>query len=151
MHVCVHGCFSCVQLSETLWTVALQAPLSMDSPGKNTGVECHALLQGIFLTQGSNLHLLCLLHWQAGSLPLAPSGKPLWHFIGCSNCLYICILCLRHIFPVFPPSFWRMQILLGKKKLEMASLIFSRLKKLISNFYKIEMRKKKCFEPPKGK
>ena len=32
-----------------------------DSPGKNTGVGCHFLLQGIFLTQGSNLHLLCLL------------------------------------------------------------------------------------------
>ena len=30
--------------------------------GKNTGVGCHALLQRIFLTQGSNLHLLCLLH-----------------------------------------------------------------------------------------
>ena len=36
-----------------------------DSPGKNTGVGCHFLLQGIFLTQGSNLHLLHLLHWQA--------------------------------------------------------------------------------------
>ena len=35
-----------------------------------------ALLQGIFLTQESNLPLLCLLHWQAGSLPLAPPGKP---------------------------------------------------------------------------
>ena len=39
-----------------------------DSPGKNTGLGCHALLQGIFPTQGSNLHLLCPLHWQAGSL-----------------------------------------------------------------------------------
>ena len=29
-----------------------------DSPGKNTGVGCHALLQGIFPTQGSNLGLL---------------------------------------------------------------------------------------------
>ena len=29
-----------------------------DSPGKNTGVGCHALLQGIFLTQGSNTGLL---------------------------------------------------------------------------------------------
>ena len=47
-----------------------------DSPGKNTGVGCHALLQGIFLTQGSNLHLLHLLHWQAGSLALVPPGKP---------------------------------------------------------------------------
>ena len=33
--------------------------------GKNTGVGCHFLLQGIFLTQQSNLHLLQLLHWQA--------------------------------------------------------------------------------------
>ena len=37
------------------------------------------LPQGIFLTQESNLRLLCLLHWQAGSLPLAPPGKPIWH------------------------------------------------------------------------
>ena len=33
-----------------------------NSPGKNAGVGCHALLQGIFPTQGWNLHLLCLLH-----------------------------------------------------------------------------------------
>ena len=38
-----------------------------DSPGKNTGVGCHFLLQGIFPTQGWNLHLLCLLLWQADS------------------------------------------------------------------------------------
>ena len=37
------------------------------SPGKNTGVGCHFLLQGIFPIQVSNLHLL---HWQANSLPL---------------------------------------------------------------------------------
>ena len=36
-----------------------------DSPSKNTGVGRHALLQGIFLTQGSNSRLLCLLYWQA--------------------------------------------------------------------------------------
>ena len=48
-----------------------------DSPGKNTGVGCHTLLQGIFLTQELNPCPLCLLHWQAGSLPLAPPGKPL--------------------------------------------------------------------------
>ena len=39
-------------------------------PGKNTRVGCHFLLQGTFLTQGSNLCLLGLLHWQADSLPL---------------------------------------------------------------------------------
>ena len=42
-----------------------------DSPGKKTGVGCHALLQGIFLTQGSNPSLLRLLHWRADSSPLA--------------------------------------------------------------------------------
>ena len=45
-------------------------------PGKNTGVGCHALFQGTFPTQGSNLRLLHLLHWQVGSLPLVPSWKP---------------------------------------------------------------------------
>ena len=38
-------------------------------PGQNTELGCHFLLQGIFLNQGSNLHLL---HWQADSLPLTP-------------------------------------------------------------------------------
>ena len=47
-----------------------------DSPGKNTGVGCHALLQGLFLTQGLNPRLLCLLHWQAGSLPVVLPRKP---------------------------------------------------------------------------
>ncbi|XP_061246263.1 zinc finger HIT domain-containing protein 3 isoform X3 [Bos javanicus] len=44
--------------------------------GKNTGVGSHSLLQGIFLTQGSNPHLMCLLRWQVDSLPLPPPGKP---------------------------------------------------------------------------
>ena len=48
-----------------------------DSSGKNNGMGCHFFLQGIFPTQGLNLHLLCLLHWQVGSLPLGPPGKPL--------------------------------------------------------------------------
>ena len=46
-------------------------------------MDCHALLQGIFLTQGSNPRLLRLLHWQAGSLPLAPSGKSFSHCCCC--------------------------------------------------------------------
>ena len=37
-----------------------------DSLGKNTGVGCHALLQGIFPIQGLKPCLLCLLHWQVG-------------------------------------------------------------------------------------
>ena len=54
----------------TPWTVALQAPLSMDFPGRNTGVGSHSLLQGSLLTQGM------LLHWQMGSLPLSHLGSP---------------------------------------------------------------------------
>ena len=50
-----------------------------DSPVKNTGVDFHALFQGIFPTQGSNLHLLHLLHLQVGPFPLVPAGKPDWH------------------------------------------------------------------------
>ena len=46
-----------------------------DSPCKNTWVGCHFCLQGIFPTQGSNPHLLCLLHWQADSLPFEPPVK----------------------------------------------------------------------------
>ena len=60
--VCVLSCFSRVRLLGTPWTVARQAPLTIHSPGKNTGVGCHALLQGLFLIQGLNLHLFRLLH-----------------------------------------------------------------------------------------
>ena len=72
---CVLRCFSCVRLFVSPWTVAGQAPLSWDSPGKDTGVGCHFLFQGIFPTQGSNLCLLRLLHWQLGSLPLVLPGE----------------------------------------------------------------------------
>ena len=64
-------------LSLSIGTVASRLLCPWDSPGKNTGVGCCALLQAIFPTQGSNPSLLSLLHWQAGSLPLVPSGKPL--------------------------------------------------------------------------
>ena len=63
-------------ISAAPWTVAHQAPLSMGLIGKNTGVGCHFFLQRIFPIQGSNSHLLTLLHWQVDSLPPAPLGKP---------------------------------------------------------------------------
>ena len=47
-----------------------------DSPGKNIGVGCHALLQEIFPTQGSNPCLLWLLHCKWILLLLEPLGKP---------------------------------------------------------------------------
>ena len=39
----------------TLWTAACQAPLSMEFPREEYRLGCHFLLQGIFLTQVSNL------------------------------------------------------------------------------------------------
>ena len=48
-------------------------------------VGCHALLQGIVPIQGSNLHLLSLLHWQASSVPRAPPGKCTLYIV-----VYIC-------------------------------------------------------------
>ena len=51
---------SCSVVSDSLWPHGLQPAklLSMDFPGKNTGVDCHALLQRIFPTQRLNLSLL---------------------------------------------------------------------------------------------
>ena len=83
MQACMPSCFSRV----SLWPHGLQPARLLcprDSPAKNTGVGCQALLQGIFLTQGLNPCLLCLLHWQEGSLPPVPCGKPQWDHI----CLY---------------------------------------------------------------
>ena len=76
---CVPSSFSHIRLCATLSIVARQASLSMGFSRQeysNKGVGCHALLQGIFPTQGSSLHLLSFLHWQVSSLPLAPPGKP---------------------------------------------------------------------------
>ena len=55
-----------------------------------------ALLQGIFPTQGWNLHLLCLLHLQVGSLPLTTPGKPhvcvcMYVYRWCAKSLQSCL------------------------------------------------------------
>ena len=76
VRACVLTHFSYVWLFLTLWTMACQLCCPWDSPGQNSGVGCHALLQGIFPTQGANQCLLGLLHWQADSSPLMPPGKP---------------------------------------------------------------------------
>ena len=58
--MCRPSHFSHVQLFATLWTVACEAPLSMRFSKQEYQSGCHAHLQGIFPTQGSNLHRLCL-------------------------------------------------------------------------------------------
>ena len=52
------SCPVCVRVFVTPCTVAHQAPRPWTFPGKNLGMGCHAILQGTFLTQGSNPGLL---------------------------------------------------------------------------------------------
>ena len=59
------------------WTVALQALLSMGFSRQECWSELPCPLPGNLPTQRSNPWFLCLLHWQVGSLPLAPPGSPI--------------------------------------------------------------------------
>ena len=84
--VCVQSCLS---LCDPMDGSPSGSPRNL--PGKNTGVCCHSLLQGIFPTQGSNRRLLCLLHWQADSLSLgSPDSSYTWYRI-----IFVC-LCLTY-------------------------------------------------------
>ena len=80
------------QLFATPWTVNCRLLCPWNSPGKNTGVGFHFLLQGIFLIQESNLHLL---YWQVDSLLLSYQGSPCswWAAIKHEDaCGYVCVL-----------------------------------------------------------
>ena len=73
-------CVSLLVVSNSLLLHELQPTRLLcpwNSPGKNIGVGCYSLLQGIFLTQGLNPRLLCLWHWQEDSLPLHHLGMTL--------------------------------------------------------------------------
>ena len=70
MSACVLVNQSCLTLCDSM-NCACQAPMSMEFSRQPTGVDWHALLQGIFPTQWLNPHLLCLFHWQAESLSLS--------------------------------------------------------------------------------
>ena len=97
--LCVHVC-SVAQLCPTLCN-----PTDCSLPGSSVhgipqGVSCCFLLQKIFLTQGLNLWILCLLHWQANSLPLSHLGSPIrwlqqWFYI------YIYIIYMIHTHDIY--------------------------------------------------
>ena len=78
---------SCPTLCDS-WTVSPRLLCLWDFSGKNLGVDCHFLLQGIFLTQGSNTHL----HWQVDSLPLSYLGSP-----GPKTTLFSSVQSLSHV------------------------------------------------------
>ena len=108
------------------WPTRLLCP--WDPPGKSAGVGCHSLLQGIFPTEG--LNPVCLLHWQAGSLPPAPlrkfKGQQNHDFFlslfptyiplrGSGKTLpfpYLCLLSINPSVSVFSPPLWHANNLL---------------------------------------
>ena len=71
-NVCLLVAQSCPTLLDPVDCSPPGSSVHGDSPGRNTGVRCHAVLQGIFLTQESNPGLPAL---QADSLPSEPPGK----------------------------------------------------------------------------
>ena len=75
----MHGCSVLSALSDSLqphelYPIRLLCP--WDSPGKDTGVGCQALLHRIVPAKGSNAHLPASPALQADSLPTEPRGKP---------------------------------------------------------------------------
>ena len=67
---------------------------------KNTEVGCRALLQVIFLTQGSNPCPLCFLHWQAGSSPLVLGSTYRYMniYIYIHRCTHMHIIYITHAY-----------------------------------------------------
>ena len=93
VYMCAHA-QSCLTLLQPHGLQPTSFPCPWDFPGKNTGVGCHFLLQGIFPPQGSNSHLL---RWQEDSL-LSHRGSPLHPLI---NCEY------KFCFPEFCDLLWQ--------------------------------------------
>ena len=91
---------------DSLWPhrLAPQTPCPWDFRGKNTGWGCHFLLQGIFPTQGSNQHLLRLLHWQANSYLL--SHRKRFSFTTRSTVLFNQVEFLPAFSSWHQPIFW---------------------------------------------
>ena len=94
---------SCVQLFTTPRTAARQTLSPWDSPGKDTGVGCHFLLQGMFLTQRSNSDLLHYRH----TLPSEPPGKPKGHGGSFKKIIYLLHQILVAACRIFSCNMWK--------------------------------------------
>ena len=93
LSICGFLLFFCVlSCVDSLWPHGLPPTSPWDFLGKNTGVGCHFLLQGIFPIQGFNPRLLHLLHWQACSLSLCHL-KSLSFILGKLSNLIVCRNC----------------------------------------------------------
>ena len=82
---------SCPTLCDPMNRSLPGSSLHGDSPGKNTGVDCYALLQGIFLTQGSNLCLFHLPSMAGGFLNTSTIWEAPEDQIHTYICMYVCM------------------------------------------------------------
>ena len=105
-YMCVKSLQSCPALCDPMNYGPPGFSLQGDSAGKNPGVGYHGLPQGVFPTQGSNPCLSCLLHWQVGSLPLAPPGMLPCRVYHCTKVSYRVGPCPETLcaLPVIPHS-----------------------------------------------
>ena len=96
---------SCSVVSDSLWSYGLLPTKLLcpwDFPGKNTGVGCHFLLQGIVLTQGSNLrplHCRWILYCWALGEAFTAGGLGLIPGWGITQLLGHMVVCRGHFFP----------------------------------------------------
>ena len=74
LHSCLDSLWPYGQRPDPRPAARLLCPWGFSRQEYWSGLSCPP--PGIFPTQGSNLRLLCLLHWQADSLPLVPPGNP---------------------------------------------------------------------------
>ena len=94
---------SCLTLCNLIDYTRLLCPWHFSS--NNMRVDCHFLLEGIFLTQGLNPHPMHLLHLQVDSLPLCHLGSPSIDFSSVSSVAQSCLtLCdpMNHSTPGLP-------------------------------------------------
>ena len=82
-HICCCCCLVPKSCSTVLWPMDCSLPGSSpwDSPGKNTGVGCHFLLQGVFPTQGLNPHLSMFPALSDSFFTIELPGKPIQYIV----------------------------------------------------------------------
>ena len=113
--VCV--CVSAAQLCLTLCNPVDCSPPGLcpwNSPSRNTGVGCHALLQGIFPTQGSHLHLLQCVTRSPGEkkvMQMKSTGPSLEQTFTVLEIFFLCTP-FSYLFPLLPSS-WEVSCLPG--------------------------------------
>ena len=123
-------CIKVLQSYSTLYN-----PVDCSPPGSSVHVILQARIlkwaampspPGDLPTQGSNPHLLCLLHWQASSLPLAPPGKTHYPFTYLKRGKHESMVCLYRVTFVeqFHPCFSMNQFIFIVEKMDKILLPF---------------------------